>query len=203
MGIKLERLNLAFGGLPVLEDFSLELPDSGELCLSGPSGCGKTTLLFVLAGLHRPHSGQIRGLGKQRISMLFQEDRLLPWLSAAENVALVLPSGRAEQARPWLELVELGPEAGQLPRELSGGMRRRVALARALAYEGDILLLDEPTNGLDHGLAQRIMGRIRKRYAGRLLLTVTHDRSIAAAKSPLIELTGPPLKVVVDSGAGN
>jgi NitT/TauT family transport system ATP-binding protein len=90
--------------------------------------------------------------------------------------------------------VELAEEAEQLPRELSGGMRRRVALARALAYEGDILLLDEPTNGLDNNLAHRIMGRIEERSAGRLVITVTHDRELITSQTTLIELTGPPLR---------
>jgi NitT/TauT family transport system ATP-binding protein len=195
MGIELEKVNLTLDGLPILQDFSLALPETGSICLSGPSGCGKTSLLHILAGLHRPHGGYIRGLQERRISMLFQEDRLLPWLSAAQNVALVLPGGRAEEAWPWLELVELRAEAAQLPRELSRRMRRRVALARALAFEGDILLLDEPTAGLDSALARRIMSRIRERYTRRLLLTVTHDRALAAYHITRIELSGPPLQV--------
>lgn len=194
MGIELENVHLTWEDLPVLEGFSLTLPETGSLYLTGPSGCGKTSLLLLIAGLIRPQSGAVRGLEKRRVAMLFQEDRLLPWLTAAENVALVLPSGRAKEARPWLDLVELAEEAEQLPRELSGGMRRRVALARALAYEGDILLLDEPTNGLDNNLAHRIMGRIEERSAGRLVITVTHDRELITSQTTLIELTGPPLR---------
>jgi ATPase subunit of ABC transporter with duplicated ATPase domains len=174
MSIELVKLNFAFDTLPVLEDFSLELPPAGLVCLAGPSGCGKTSLLFVLAGLRRPSSGLIHGLELQRISLLFQEDRLLPWLTAAENVALVLPSGRAEEARPWLEMVELTAEAEQLPRDLSGGMRRRVALARALAYVGDILLLDEPTNGLDVNTLRALEDAIDS-FAG-VSLVISHDR---------------------------
>jgi NitT/TauT family transport system ATP-binding protein len=195
MAIRLANLNLTIDNLSVLKDFCLELPPAGLVCLTGPSGCGKTTLLFVLTGLRQPQSGLVQGLEQQRISMLFQEDRLLPWLNVAENVGLVLPSGRAKEAWPWLEVVELTAEAALLPRELSGGMRRRVALARALAYEGDILLLDEPTNGLDSDLARRIMEGIRKRYAKRLVLSVTHDREFAAWHTTLIELSGPPLRI--------
>ena len=196
MAIELIKLNLTFDNITVLDDFCLELPSVGSVCLSGSSGCGKTTLLMVLAGLRRPASGLIQGLQKRRISLLFQEDRLLPWLSAAQNVALALPLARAKEARLWLEVVELAAEADLLPRELSGGMRRRVALARALAYEGDILLLDEPSNGLDSDLARRVMGRIQERYIDRLLLTVTHDREFAAYQKTLIELSGPPLRVL-------
>ena len=196
MGIELEKVNLVLEELTVMEDFSLTLPASGSVCITGPSGCGKTSLLLLLAGLAQPVSGAVRGLAQRRVSMLFQEDRLLPWLTAAENVALVLPSGRAEEAAPWLELVELQEEAKQLPRELSGGMRRRTALARALAYEGDILLLDEPTNGLDNELARRVMGRIEEHLAKRLLITVSHDRELIASQTTLIELTGPPLRII-------
>jgi len=194
MAIELDKLKVVFDGLQVLDDFSLRLPEQGWVCFTGPSGCGKTTLLHVLAGLRKPQSGMIRGLEQQSVSMLFQEDRLLPWLNAAQNVALVLPSGQEKEAMPWLEMVELAAEGELLPRELSGGMRRRVALARALAYQGDLLLLDEPTNGLDSDLAGRIMGRLRELYAGRLVVTVTHDREFAALRTMLIEFSGPPLK---------
>ncbi|MCL1905877.1 MAG: ATP-binding cassette domain-containing protein [Clostridiales bacterium] len=196
MGIELKNVCLAWEGLSVMEDFSLKLPDSGLVCLTGPSGCGKTSLLMLLAGLNQPQSGTVLGLEKRRVSMLFQEDRLLPWLTAAENVALVLPSGLAKDALPWLELVELTDEAGQLPQELSGGMRRRVALARALAYRGDMLILDEPTNGLDKDRARRIMGRIGELYARLLTITVSHDRELIPFPTAHIELTGPPLKTV-------
>ncbi|MCL1974942.1 MAG: ATP-binding cassette domain-containing protein, partial [Firmicutes bacterium] len=163
--------------------------------LSGPSGCGKTSLLLLLAGLLRPQAGKIQGLENKRLSMLFQEDRLLPWLSAAENVALVLPANQAKEALFWLELVELAQEKEQLPGELSGGMRRRVALARALAYNGDILLLDEPTNGLDNDLTHRILERIEELYAERLIITVSHDISLLFSQTSLIKLSGPPLAV--------
>ena len=195
MGITLKNLYFSLSGLTILEDFSLNLPPSGSVCLSGPSGCGKTSLLLLLAGLLRPQAGKIQGLENKRLSMLFQEDRLLPWLSAAENVALVLPSGRAKEAQFWLELVELAQETEQLPDELSGGMRRRVALARALAYDGDILLLDEPTNGLDSDLTHRILERIEELYAGRLIITVSHDISLLFSQTSLIKLSGPPLAV--------
>lgn len=195
MVITLNKLNLSLGGLTILKDFSLDLPLSGSVYLSGPSGCGKTSLLLLLAGLLRPQAGKIQGLENKRLSMLFQEDRLLPWLSAAENVALVLPANQAKEALFWLELVELAQEKEQLPGELSGGMRRRVALARALAYNGDILLLDEPTNGLDNDLTHRILERIEELYAERLIITVSHDISLLFSQTSLIKLSGPPLAV--------
>lgn len=196
MAIIIEDVSLNLGGKLILERFSLQLPDSGVVCLCGPSGCGKTTLLHLLAGLHQPQSGAMQGLDAKRMAMVFQEDRLLPWLNAAGNVALVLPGqGGEEKSTPWLELVELTEEAAKYPGTLSGGMRRRVALARALAYDGDVLLLDEPTNGLDSDLARRVMERIKELYAGRLVVLVTHDRDFAAEHADvLIELTGPPLK---------
>ncbi|MCL1816036.1 MAG: ATP-binding cassette domain-containing protein [Clostridiales bacterium] len=195
MAIGLEKVNVFYDGQTVLKDFSIELPDIGSVCFIGPSGCGKTTMLMLLAGLAKPQSGLVYGMEKLKISMLFQEDRLLPWLNVAENVALVMPSKKTEQALPWLELVELSAQAKLLPHELSGGMRRRVALARALAFEGDILLLDEPTNGLDHKLVERIMKRIHNLYADRLILTVSHDREFAATQQFIIELSGSPLRI--------
>jgi NitT/TauT family transport system ATP-binding protein len=165
----------------VLSGISLTLPENGAVALVGPSGSGKTTLLRVLAGLERPKDGQVEGLSGKRVTMVFQEDRLLPWYSAFENVLLALPDtmpDRERVARNWLSCMELADAADQLPAELSGGMCRRVALARALAYGGDILLLDEPFNGLDDALRSRVAAHIKN--AAPLIVLVTHDEAEAA-----------------------
>ena len=99
--------------------------------------------------------------------MVFQENRLLPWFSALKNVAFVI-NGDEEKARRALSWLELSDAADKLPDELSGGMQRRVAVARALAYGGDVLLLDEPNAGLDESLAERMMSRILEQWSGRL-----------------------------------
>jgi len=201
MAIIVDDVSLRLGDKQVLERFSCCLPDHGAVCLFGHSGCGKTTLLHLLAGLHRAQSGVVRGLENKRVSMAFQEDRLLPWLTAAQNITLVLKDsgGDNRPALPWLELVELTEQADKWPRELSGGMRRRVNIARALAFDGDILLLDEPTNGLDEDLARRVMARIKTLYAARLMVIVTHDREFAEQYADLLMELDANGQLIIDN----
>lgn len=168
--IELKDLTVAYGDKPVLRGLDATLPDDGCVAVRGASGAGKTTLLRVLAGLVAPAAGSISGLSQRCVSMVFQEDRLLPWRSALENVALV---SNGDTAREWLALVGLSKEGDSLPGALSGGMRRRVAIARALAYSDDVLLLDEPFTGLDAALRARVAAEIRSR--ARLIVLVTHD----------------------------
>ncbi|MBQ1355579.1 MAG: ATP-binding cassette domain-containing protein, partial [Solobacterium sp.] len=125
----------------------------GITCIVGPSGFGKTTLLHTIAGLVHPDSGTIEG-GPEKVSLMFQDDRLFPWMNALQNIAVVCDD--EEKARRYLQAVELEQEAAAMPSELSGGMRRRIAFARALAYDGDMLLLDEPFKGMDLPLVERL-----------------------------------------------
>ena len=147
MSIQFDKVTFFYGDIPVLRDFSLTLPEKGAVCLFGPSGCGKSTLLRLLAGLEQPQAGRISGILGKRFAVVFQENRLLPWIPAVENVTLALPGRNRqnrERAADWLRLMGLEEEVDSLPFTLSGGMQRRVAIARALAAEGDVLLLDEP-----------------------------------------------------------
>ena len=134
--ISAEHLTVCFGEKRILEDFSLKLPAKGITALSGPSGCGKTTLLRVLAGLQQPASGRVQV--PRPAVMLFQEDRLLPWRTAGEHIADVLPKERRGEVEAYLALAELEEEGDRYPAALSGGMRRRLALARALACGGGL-----------------------------------------------------------------
>lgn len=172
--IRLEHVQAGYPDQCIFTDLSAALPERGAIALMGPSGLGKTTLLRLLAGLLKPRKGSITGLENKRIAFLFQEDRLLPWLTALENVKIVSDEGRA---REWLARMEI-EETEKYPREMSGGMQRRVSLARAMAFGGDVLLLDEPFKGLDEGLRQRVAEKIQ----GRAALTVLsiHDRAEAA-----------------------
>lgn len=178
--IALEDVSFAYGEKPVLQSVSLTLPDTGAVCLFGASGCGKTTLLRLLAGLEKPDDGRITGMHGKRVAMQFQEDRLLPWLTVLENVALALkgPDTR-ERAAEWLALVGLTDAAEYRPAALSGGMRRRAALARALAAQADVLLLDEPFSGMDEGSWRELAEHIAAGYANRLVVLVTHIRAEA------------------------
>lgn len=164
-----------YDGKPVLRSFSAVLPTGQITGLMAPSGAGKTTLLRILMGLEKPDSGRIDGLDGLRMSVVFQEDRLCDNLDAVSNIRLVTPGLSREQAADALAAVGLSGCIGQPARELSGGMRRRVALLRALLAEYDVLLLDEPFKGLDRDTRARVMADTRARCAGHTALLVTHD----------------------------
>ncbi len=191
--IELRDLTLRYGDKLVLDRFSLTLPDRGLTALSGPSGCGKTTLLRVLAGLERPESGTVSGLAPSGAAFLFQEDRLLPWRTARQNILDVLPRERRGEADRWLAFAELEGEGGTRPAALSGGMARRLSLARCAALGGDWLLLDEPFTGVDAPRRQRLLTRLRA--LGRPILLTSHEKEVLAACDRVILLEGPPLRV--------
>ncbi|MGX8702766.1 ABC transporter ATP-binding protein [Caproiciproducens sp.] len=197
--MKIRNLTKNYNGKMVLDQFSLQLPSNGTVCLFGPSGCGKTTLLNCIAGLEPFDSGEIEGAGTGKISYLFQEDRLLPWISAKDNIAAVL-RGKArqneEQAEKWLGLVGLAEAGNKRPAELSGGMRRRVALARALAYGGDLYLMDEPFQGLDAERREEMIALVQQETAGALKIIVTHDFEEAEMLADVVYiLEGPPVRI--------
>lgn len=173
--IELRDVTLARGEKTILEHISACLPDAGVVALLGPSGSGKTTLLMLFAGLLAPAAGRFSGMEGKRVAIVFQEDRLLPWLTVKENVALADGERSVEEC---LSLVELTDEAEKPPRRLSGGMQRRVAIARALRLGGNALVLDEPFKGLDAQLRERIAQRLAAAFP--LILIATHDEGEAA-----------------------
>lgn len=195
--IQAEHLSLSFGSREVLRDFSLAVPDRGVTALRGPSGCGKTTLLRCLAGLERPQGGRISGIAPRETAFLFQENRLLPWRTAEENIADVLPRERRGEAGRWLALAELSGEASARPAALSGGMARRLALVRALALASlgcSALLLDEPFTGVDGPRAARLMEAVRALEVPVLLSA--HEGDTLALADQIFFFQGPPLKRV-------
>ena len=189
-----EHLSLSFGEKKVLEDFSLNIPDRGIIALQGPSGCGKTTLLRILAGLERPQAVTLKDLSPQQTALLFQDDRLLPWRTARQQLTDVLPRSRWDEVSTLLELVELSGEERTYPAQLSGGMGRRLALARCLALEAKLYLLDEPFAGVDLPRALRILERLRSWETPILL--VSHEPDILAKADVVLSLDGPPLRVI-------
>ena len=192
--IQLQGLSLSYADKEVLKGFSFTLPEGGVTALRGPSGCGKTTLLRVLAGLECPQSGRITGVAPRDTALLFQENRLLPWRTVEQHVTDVLPRHRQGEAERWLELVELRGEEAACPAALSGGMGRRLALARCLALGGRLYLLDEPFAGVDPHRAQRIMGRLKALPVPVLL--VSHEQAVLSLADRIIDLDGPPLRVL-------
>jgi len=191
--IELQALCLSFGEKAVLRDLSLTLPTEGITLLRGPSGCGKTTLLRVLAGLEAPDAGTVSGLAPRETSLLFQENRLLPWRTATQHLTDVLPRARRGASADYLALVELEGEGDSYPANLSGGMARRLALARCLAMDARLYLLDEPFAGVDAERAERILYRLRARRIPILL--TGHEAFLPSYSDRVLTLSGPPLTV--------
>ena len=173
--IRFDAVTVAYAGEPVLQDVAIRIPPKAHAALMGPSGCGKTSLLRLAAGLITPAAGSVTVNGS--LAYVFQEDRLLPWLTAAQNVNAVLSDKAATmpKALRWLKAVGLEAAADKYPEELSGGMRQRVMLARALAFEADILLLDEPAKGLDEALREDIWSLLKAYARDKTVLLATHD----------------------------
>ena len=179
--IDIKNLSLGYGGERVIDSFSLHVEKGGRIALMGPSGCGKTSLMHAMAGLMKPEKGSAKVLG--RVSCVFQEPRLLPWLSALENINVVLSDSPATlpEAQKWLEAVGLGEAFDKRPGELSGGMQQRLSIARALACGGDILLLDEPLKGMDTETEAMVTELILSCARDKTLIIITHDEAEARA----------------------
>lgn len=190
--IAMEHVDLCYGAKCVMEDFSISIPESGITALRGPSGCGKTTLLRVLAGLQIPDSGKVVGVTARETAFLFQENRLLPWRTVEQHIMDVLPKERRDEVDRWLEIVELAGERKSYPSALSGGMCRRLALARCLALGGKLYLLDEPFAGIDPERTRRIVCRLKQLNAP--VLIVSHEEVIDDLADQIIRLDGPPLR---------
>ena len=199
MGIRIENISKSFGSLRVLDDFSLNLEKGKVHCLFGASGCGKTTLLNIIAGIEKPDSGKVMYDEDIRISYIFQEDRLLPWLSAEENILFVMEKEDKQIADKYLDIVGLSGFSHYLPSELSGGMKQRVSIARALCCHPDILIMDEPFKGLDQQLKMQMMDHIKDYMKTKKVtaLFVTHELWEAEYMGDIIySLKGLPLGIV-------
>ena len=179
MEVCVENLCKSYGGVPVLRNVSFAA-GPGVTCIMAPSGMGKTTLLRVLLGLESPDSGRVKVPKNCRWTAVFQEDRLLEQLDAMGNLRFVLGGDFREEAAAEL-LRELGLEdtGHKKVRDFSGGMKRRLALVRALLAEADALVLDEPFTGLDRESREKCLAAIRKRTAGKPVLLVTHEEAEA------------------------
>ncbi|MDR1519987.1 MAG: ATP-binding cassette domain-containing protein [Planctomycetota bacterium] len=198
MTLKISGLRKSFGDLPVLDGVDLEVGRDEILALAGPSGCGKTTLLNLAAGLLRPGAGRVE-TGGARVGYLFQEDRLLPWLTVAENIAAAGEAAEAGEAADLIRRVGLEGFAERYPDEISGGMRQRVAMARALHFHCGLLLLDEPFKSLDPGLRLEMLDLLlairRERRCPILFVTHELDEALAAANRLAI-LSRRPARVL-------
>lgn len=182
MPVYIKKLNKSFGDNHVLRDLDLELKDGGIYCLMGPSGMGKTTLLRILLGLESKDSGTVEGTEEGKTTAMFQEDRLCPELTAIENVALICrKKADRREIRKSLEKI-LPPECLNQPvKELSGGMKRRVALARAMYEDKKLTILDEPFTGLDSKTRLEVIAYLLRQQRRRTLLIATHGEGDAAS----------------------
>jgi NitT/TauT family transport system ATP-binding protein len=199
--------------IPVLDAVSLQVEKGEFVCLLGPNGCGKTTLLRIIGGLERPTAGEVRfaghpvtydGAGGLHVGVVFQEDRLLPWLTLADNVSLVLKAqglgrtARRETAHRYLRFVGLTGFEDYYPNRVSGGMRQRAAIARALAIEPDLLLMDEPFGSLDAQNRRIMQSEVRRIWAetGKTIVFVTHAIEEAVSiGTTLVMMSARPARV--------
>jgi NitT/TauT family transport system ATP-binding protein len=218
LDVRIVRKHYPGAPRPALESLVLGTGAGEIVGIVGPSGCGKSTLLNIVAGLDRAFEGSVEvdgrpahgavagrdGRGPVRIGMMFQSSRLMPWLTVLDNLRLVLGGDAAQgsaRARRLLQDVGLGDVEGLYPTRLSGGMQRRVALARAFAVEPELLLLDEPLVSLDAPTASRLRGQLVELWqaARPSVLYVTHElREALAVADRLLFLSPGPARVVLE-----
>lgn len=178
MELVISQLCKSFDGHLVLDHVNLHLVSDHIYCLMGPSGSGKTTLFHILLGLVSADSGEVKGLYKERISAVFQENRLCEAFTPVENVTMIMPSSSGNNKRKAREaLKRLLPEESlyRPASTLSGGMKRRVAIIRALMVPFNMVIMDEPFTGLDENTKQQVIGYIKEQSAGKLVLISTHQ----------------------------
>ncbi len=179
--ICVEKVSKSFGGKKVFENLSLTISGGEMNCIMAPSGAGKTTLLRILMGLEEADSGEITGLEGKQFSAVFQEERLCEYMTAVDNIRLVTPGLDAGIVMQEMDRLGLGDCCAQPVSQLSGGMRRRVSILRALLAKYDILCLDEPFKGLDDARKEQVLAYVKQKAAGKTVLFVTHDEQEALA----------------------
>lgn len=182
MKINIKNLNKSYDNEYIFKDFNLELTDEKVNCIIGKSGCGKTTILNMIAGLLKYDSGEIEGLYQNDISYVFQEDRLIKWLTVKENLCIALKkyynkNTLEKEVEDVLDIVGIREVENKYPESLSGGMRQRVNIARAFGKPSKVILLDEPFKSLDYKMKYTIIDEfiniLKKKK--RMVILVTHD----------------------------
>ena len=187
--IAVTGLDKRFGEKQVLKGFSAVFPAGKVTCVMGPSGCGKTTLLHILLGLESADGGTVEGL-PDRVAAVFQEERLCEDFSAVTNVRIVTGKGvKTGEIETCLRTLGLEGSLYGPVKELSGGMKRRVSIARAILAPGELLILDEPFKGLDEKTRETVVREVLARSIGKTVIMVTHDPQEAALMgADLIEM---------------
>ncbi len=206
LALKRAAVRFAHDGVPVWDGLSLTVSPGESLCLLGPSGCGKSTVLRVMAGLQPLASGELHTAVRSP-SFVFQEPALLPWADLERNVSLPLKlagwttSATAQRVRAVLERVGLSGREHALPHELSGGMKMRASIARALVMQPDLLLMDEPFSALDDSTRQRLQADLLQWWQtqGFALCFVTHQVAEAVfMASRVVVMGGQPGRILAE-----
>jgi len=200
MALMVEGLRKSYGNLKVLDGVTFSVEKGEFVCLIGESGCGKTTILKIIAGLERPDEGRVEFKDVTRPGFVFQDDRLLPWKTVYGNILFALKAMGIEDGevvRRIIDFVGLKGFENYYPKQLSGGMRQRVGIARALAVNPDLLLMDEPFASLDARTRERMQEELLRIVEGKTVVFVTHsiDEAVYLADKVVV-LSRRPSKVV-------
>ncbi len=183
MAIEIKNLTKAYDGQTVLENLSLTFDDGSFTCIMGKSGVGKTTLLNILMGLENADSGVICGLDDKKVSVVFQENRLCNNITALLNIKMVIQKDSRitdDKISEYLRRIGLGNDLKKPVSEYSGGMKRRVAILRALLADFDLLIMDEPLKGLDDETKETVIALIKELTKEKTVIMTTHDDSEAS-----------------------
>ncbi len=195
--LEFKDTSFSYGEKEILKNFSFSAKEGTSTAVLGPSGFGKTTLLELSSGILTPTGGSVTPFFSEKSSFIFQENRLLPWYTALENLTAV--NIEKDKACEYLEKVGLSDCKNKYLSELSGGMCRRLAIARALAFGGDTFYFDEPLQGLDIKTSAEILKLIKAETAGETLFIITHSPSEAFALCERIVIAGgSPFEIKAD-----
>lgn len=199
--LKFENLTVRYGKQTVIDQLNFDFPEGKIVAITGASGIGKTTLLNVIAGFLKPHGGSLHS-DHRAPTYVFQEPRLFPWMTALENVTTVCKD--AQRAEELLLRLLPDPDAKcKYPDELSGGMKQRVSIARALAYDSDLLLMDEPFKGLDPDTRREVSRFVFDQTRGKTVLMVTHDGEDLSYCQSILRLEGIPVSQLILEKSGS
>jgi len=204
MNISIKNLNKSYENEEIFNDFNMDFYDEKVNCIIGRSGCGKSTLLNIIAGLTDIQSGEIHGISLSDISYIFQEDRLIEWLTVKENLELTLKKYYDkfvidEKINELLELVGIYDIKNKYPNALSGGMKQRVNIARAFGKPSKLILMDEPFKSLDYKLKYTIIDEFKTllNKEKRMVILVTHDLDEAIYfRGNIIVFNNKPVEIV-------